>query len=219
MTGSINVPKPDPIAKPAAAAQAVSFNALLEKYKKIYFDADYYLAEKVKAYNANREGGRADWTVEALGVSDAWADFSASGAFYQYKNADGETVTGINPSQFFDVNRYYRDKGGVTKTDPISDYAQFIATQYLGDQANVSMPVVPTRVGLEKIVIDGVADYQPNVAFTPYAWPKKADDEFTNGLQYTGIDWNYIGLTQGNVLYYSIDQDMSWIEANPTYSF
>ena len=199
------------------------FEQLLEKYKNVYFDADYYLNAKAAAYNANREGGRSDWTADNLGIdkNDAWADFSTSGAFYQYQNADGAAVTGIDPSKFFDVNRYYRDweaaGGRPTKLDAISDYTSYVVSlRDLNEATLASMPVTPRRVEPTRIVYDGVASFmdfaekelEENIEGLP-----KADDGFTKSLQYVGSNWNYVGLTQGNVLYYSFDTDMSWLEA------
>ncbi len=186
---------------------SISFNELLDKYKSIYFDADYYLQQKAIAYNAKREGGRTNWTASNLGVSDAWADFSTNGAFY--RQADG--TTGINPSSYFDVNRYYQDKGNITITDPISDYTQFVVSQYnLHDPAQASMPVTPTRVGLDRREIDGM-----NSKVSDWLNLFNADDGFTDGLlKYSISDWNYLGLTQGNILYYSFDTDMSWARSS-----
>ncbi len=185
------------------------FDLLLEKYKKIYFDADYYLQHKAIAYNENHEQGRTNWTATNLGISNAWKDFSTNGAFY--KNADG--TIGINPSPYFDVNRYYQDKGGATATDAISDYTQFIQEQYdLADPALASMPVTPTMVDLGAIVpstsikVNGMKVDAPN-----YTRPA-SDDALISNLQFTEADWNSIGVTQGNILYYSFDRDMSWAD-------
>ena len=134
-TGYKNV---DVTVTPVVNGARLTYDSRLDLNKDVYFNESEYLANKAASLNANGESGW-DASSVAQAIADAgmttWQHFVTYGAFEQ--NANGET--GIDPSQYFDVSRYYADK--VTQTglsadqviqafqaanlDPISHYSLY----------------------------------------------------------------------------------------------
>ena len=126
------------IVTPVLEGSRFTYDTRLDLNKEVYFNTDEYLANKAASLNANGESGWSASTVAQV-IADAgmtpWQHFVTYGAFEKDANGD----TGIDPSQYFDVSRYYADKATQTglsadqvvqafqdcNLDPISHYSLY----------------------------------------------------------------------------------------------
>ncbi|MBQ7606374.1 MAG: hypothetical protein IJU76_00070 [Desulfovibrionaceae bacterium] len=136
------------------------FSSRLDLFKSFYFDADEYLANKTAALNSIHYQGQ-EWTPEMTAEAIANAGmtvqqhFMRCGAFEKDANGD----IGIDPSQYFDVSRYFSEKSelvglSVEETanafkavhiDPLTHYAKFGVAEQLTVRATSLDPVSVTE--------------------------------------------------------------------------
>lgn len=184
----------------------------VDLFRSLYFDEGQYLANKTAALNAEGVEGKA-WTVTdtagafALAGLTVWEHFSLHGAFE--RSADGGL--GINPGEYFDVNRYYEDK----------------AEQVLKDTGAVhtgeSLMAAFQQNGLDPVThyalhgyLEGIAPVMENLPFISGAGLSDvplSGNALIDSLLFTGWydldgriplkNWNEVGATQDNVIYYT----------------
>lgn len=198
-----------------ATAPPYAHASQVELYQSLYFNEEQYIANKTDALNAQGAEGKS-WTTADTATAfaeaglTAWEHFTHYGAFE--RAADGGF--GIDPGEYFDLDRYYQDKTeqyqedkGITVTpdrivetfreaglDPITYYA---LQGYL-DGITPVMENLPSIDGstLTDVPLSGNALID-SLLFT--GWNDNEADILAK-------DWNKIGAEQENVLYYTFPQ-------------
>ena len=193
----------------------IKYGSAADYGRAVYFDEQIYLTNKTAALNA--EGG--SWTIESTrkAITDsgmtAWDHYTKYGAYEQ----NAQLKTGINPSSYFDLNKYYTDKLAATPgytmsslldsfkasaLDPITHFMKYGYTEGLN----------PTVEGLTGIKLNTVAQNIP-----------KTGNMFVDTLLYPQWkeinNWNELGVKQGNVIYYTFMKEKSELDGlNFSYS-
>jgi hypothetical protein len=188
------------------------FDTKLDFDKSVYFNESAYLQNKADAMNASEH--TTSWNVNAVrtAIYDAgmtiWEHFHIYGAYET--NADGGI--GINPSKYFDLDRYYTDKleqvhdsgehyskselVGIFRAaelDPLSHYSLY----------GFSERVTPVMDSIDKIPY---TVSRPGRAIFPLSSDYKIDSLLHDGY----VDWNGYGKEHNtNALYYYFSQTPS----------
>ena len=169
-----------------------------DAYSDIYFNELEYLENKTASLNASGEGY---WTVEATAAAIAnagmtpWQHFIRHGAY----EIDAQGNIGIDPSKYFDASAYYMDKAAqaglslydtvaafeACGLDPIRHYALYGRMEGIVPHTTCFTFVDGDRSG----------------STTPLSGDVLADSMLTSQWS-SWPNWNKIGLTQGNILYY-----------------
>ena len=201
---------------PASQEGAPNFahSSATDCYTFMYFREDEYLANKAAAFNKSTPGQQVTAQDMLTAITQAGMTplqhFKTYGAF---EVADDGKV-GIDPGSFFDVSRYYENKLGVTPgltsealvqalrdsaLDPISHYAQYGFKEGIAPVMTNLGHITPPASG-SKVPMTGNALVDPIVI---NSW-----DTIQN--------WNKLGVTQGNVIYYNYLKD---VNVTTTYNF
>lgn len=201
--------------EPQSGAGQYGHASQQDLFQSLYFNEEQYIANKTAALNAEGYEGKV-WTEQDTAAAfananlTAWEHFTLYGAFE--RAADGGA--GIDPSQYFDLSRYYEDKieqslkdeelsfteSGIVEAfhtaglDPITHYARY------GYLEGVS----PVMDGLP--VFKGAA-----LTDVPLSGNLLIDSLLFTGWNETNSelsikDWNKVGAEQDNTLYYTFAQ-------------
>lgn len=184
------------------------FSSKFDFTHSVYFNASEYLQNKTDALNAYREGGHSNWTTASTlkAIQDAgmtvWEHFSWYGAFE--RAADGGY--GINPSSYFDLDRYYTEKiVQCRNVESISYTKQSLVDVFQGAGLNplTHFAYYGYAESLTPRLEDMSATSYSNSSSRPLSGDYKIDS-----LLYYGTDWNALASTRSNVLYYSFAETL-----------
>ncbi|MBQ9452535.1 MAG: hypothetical protein IJU65_04495 [Desulfovibrio sp.] len=176
---------------------SLAFDSRADMYRSLYFNESEYLANKAAALNASGLQYTAGTVLQAIqnaGMTP-WQHFCRYGAYEQDANGD----TGIDPSQYFDVSRYYA-VAGVTSIDPITHYALH------GYLEGV------TPVATDVSAVTG----SPSARSVPLSGNGLIDSLLISDWS-TWPNLNKIGQEQNNVLYYKFLTDNEIASYNASY--
>ncbi|MCR4667411.1 MAG: hypothetical protein K5657_09000 [Desulfovibrio sp.] len=176
-----------------------SHTSRVEAYRDFYFNETEYIENKTAALNA--DGGNGNWTAEKTLNAITKAGMTPFQHFCKYgayeKGAGGDT--GIDPSSYFDVSRYYEDKAATLgstadamrdafkthRIDPITHYAKYGYLEHIAPvhsdleciDASDALFSVPLS---DNLLVDALLIPSWSI------WP----------------NMNAIGLNQNNIIYY-----------------
>lgn len=197
--------------------EVVQHNSRADLYADFYFNEEEYLINKTAALNAENYKNMT-WTVDKTydAIQDAgmttWRHFCKYGAFEKDANGD----IGIDPSQYFDVSKYYEEKLGITegydsvesimkafktcKIDPITHYAKY----------GLKEGIAPRATSFD--AVDG-NKLDPN-GETPMSGNQLVDSLLITSWDEGWPNLNKVGLSQDNTLYYKFAtaQDVTSID-------
>ncbi len=184
-----------------------------ELFRELYFNQEQYLANKTNALNAEGAEGKT-WTTEDTAAAfakeglTAWEHFTRYGAFEQA--ADGSM--GIDPSQYFDLGRYYQSKIAQCLKDEGTSYT---TESLVGAFREAGLDPI-THYALHGY-LEGVAPVMenlPEIEGAALADVPLSGNALIDSLLFMGWNeqseeiplknWNKVGAEQGNVLYYTL---------------
>ncbi len=186
----------------------MAFSSKSAFIKSVYFNETEYLQNKAAQLNVTKFEGRTNWTVASTkqaiqnaGIS-VWDHFNRYGAFEQA--ADGGC--GIDPSKYFDLDKYYTEK--------IAQCARDEGTSY------TKQSLMNTLKGAGLTPLEHFARYgymedlapRQNMAAKNYYDSVSAvsSDSTIAALQWKGtIDWNKVGAQyKSNTMLYTYAQSL-----------
>ena len=187
-------------------------------FRDAYFNEDQYIANKTAALNVQNADGHS-WTAAETSAAfaaqglTAWDHFTRFGAFEQA--ADGGM--GIDPSVFFDLNRYYTDKITQCREDEGIAYSPDGIVEAFRD-AGLD-PITHYALHGSHEGVAPVMEDLPAIDGSTLSDVPLSGNALIDSLLFTGWDdaageiplknWNEVGAEQGNVLYYTFPTSSS----------